>query len=89
METTLDTLNEQTGLLDEFFTPTEAAGLLKFKTPRPVYDARGVHKLDPPANQDIRRRDRVNAPHEMGDCRKECAGGTGPPLRVVPPGKPA
>jgi hypothetical protein len=25
--------------------------------------ARGVHKLDPPANQHIRRRDRVNAPH--------------------------
>jgi len=25
--------------------------------------ARGVHKLDPPANQGIRRRDRVNAPH--------------------------
>jgi len=24
---------------------------------------RGVHKLDPPANQGIRRRDRVNAPH--------------------------
>jgi hypothetical protein len=24
-----------------------------------------VHKLDPPANQDIRRRDRVNAPHEL------------------------
>ena len=24
-----------------------------------------------------------------GRCRKECAGGTGPPLRVVPPGKPA
>jgi len=27
------------------------------------FGARGVHKLDPPANQDIRRRDRVNAPH--------------------------
>ncbi len=32
---------------------------------RARFRARGVHKLDPPANQHTRRRDRVNAPHAL------------------------
>ena len=30
---------EQTALLDEYLTPQEVSALLKFKTPRPIYDA--------------------------------------------------
>lgn len=39
MTTTLDISEEQSGLLDDYYTPQEVAALLKFRTPRPVYDA--------------------------------------------------
>jgi excisionase family DNA binding protein len=45
METTPDTPAEQTALLDDYLTPKEVAALLKFRTPRPVYDAIGRGEL--------------------------------------------
>ena len=46
METTLDITQEQTAVLDDYFTPTEVAHVLKLRTPRPIYDAIKAGELD-------------------------------------------
>lgn len=89
MTTTLDTTQEQSGLLDDYYTPQEVAALLKFRTPRPVYDAIGSEDLAAiQLSGRLYRISRSDLLDWLYRHRREGQAGTGKPAPVKPPRRP-
>lgn len=89
MTTTLDTTQEQSGMLDDYYTPQEVAALLKFRTPRPVYDA--IANDDLAAIQLSGRLYRISRSDLLAWLsrhRREGQAGTGKPAPAKPPRRP-